>query len=77
MTQAMQLPDEPHADQAELLETYRQMLAGHDWYYSRSDDPTVYRKGDRCLTQLIHLRRTLDQDGKIWNEFAKPEFKIK
>lgn len=77
MTQATQLPAEQPADQAELLKTYRQLLAGHDWYYMRSDDPTVYRKGDRGLTQLINLRRTLDQDGKIWNEYARPEFKIK
>lgn len=77
MTQAMQLPAEPPADQAELLQTYRQMLAGHDWYYMMSDDPTVYRQGALVRTQLSHLRQALDQDGKIWNEYARHEFQIK
>ena len=77
MTQAMQTPAEQPADPAELLKTYRQMLAGHDWYYMMSDDPTVYRKGALVRTQLSHLRQALDADGKIWNEYAKPEFKIK
>ena len=77
MTQAMQLPDEPPADQAELLQTYRQMLAGHDWYYMMSDDPTVYRQGALVRTQLSHLRQALYADGQIWNEYARPEFQIK
>lgn len=77
MTQAMQTPDEQPTDQAELLQTYRQMLAGHDWYYMMSDDPTVYRQGALVRTQLSHLRQALDQDCTIWNEYARPEFQIK
>ena len=77
MTQAMQTPAEPPADNTELLQTYRQMLAGHDWYYMMSDDPTAYRKGALVRTQLSHLRQALDQDGDIWNEYARPDFQIK
>lgn len=76
MTQALQTPAEPPADQAELLQTYRQMLAGHDWYYMFSDDPTVYRQGALVRTQLSHLRTELDPDAEVWNQYAKPEFKI-
>ena len=77
MTQAMQTPAEQPADQAELLKTYRQMLAGHDWYYAMSDDYSTYQRGALVRTQLSHLRQALDQDGKIWNEYAKPDFQIK
>ena len=77
MTQATQLPDDPTAYQAKLLKTYRQMLAGHDWYYMMSDDPTVYRQGALVRTQLSYLRQALDADGQIWNEYARPEFQIK
>ena len=71
--------DQAHAsdDNAELLLTYRKMLAGHDWYYMMSDDHTVYRQGALVRTQLSHLRQALDPDGKIWNEYAQPEFQIK
>ena len=64
-------------DNAELLQTYRKMLAGHDWYYAMSDDPTVYRQGALVRTQLSRLRQALDTDYKIWNEYAKPDFQIK
>ena len=77
MTQAMQTPAERPADQAELLRTYRKMLAGHDWYFAFSDDYSAYKRGALVLTQLNHLRAELDPDGEIWNEYAKPEFKIK
>lgn len=61
---------------AELLKTYRQMLAGHDWYYMMSDDPTAYRQGLLVRTQLNHLRTELDPDAEVWNEYARAEFKI-
>ena len=74
----LQYNDDPASgDNTELLQTYRQMLAGHDWYYMMSDDPTVYREGALVRAQLSHLRQALDQDGTIWNEYARPEFKIK
>lgn len=64
-------------DNTELLQTYRQMLAGHDWYYAMSDDPTAYRQGALVRTQLSHLRQALDQDYKIWNEYAPSEYQVK
>lgn len=63
-------------DNAELLKTYRETLAGHDWYYMMSDDHSVYKQGARVRTQLARLREALDPDAEIWNQYAKPEFKI-
>lgn len=64
-------------DNTELLKTYRQMLAGHDWYYMMSDDHSAYKHGALVRTQLNHLREALDPDAAIWNEYAKPEFQVK
>lgn len=59
-----------------LLAKYREMLAGHDWYYMMSDDYSAYKQGALVRTQLTHLREVLDPDAEVWNQYAKPEFKI-
>lgn len=63
-------------EREQLLAKYREMLAGHDWYYMMSDDYSVYKQGALVRTQLTHLREALDPDAEVWNQYAKPEFKI-
>ncbi len=54
---------------------YRAALKAHDWYYDYSDDHSVWSAGRAQRDQLRQLRKSLDSDGKIWNEIAQADFK--
>ena len=54
----------------EQVFTYETRLAYHDWYYSMSDDYTVYVKGNTEYQALCKLREVLDKDSVIWNKYA-------
>ena len=56
---------------------YRKALAGHDWYYDYSDDHTVWSRGAGVRAKLRDMRAQVDPTGKIWNEYAPDQFKIK
>jgi hypothetical protein len=55
---------------------YRQALAGHDWYYDYSDDHSVWARGKSEREALRDMRKHIDADGKIWNEYAPDDFKM-
>ena len=38
------------------LQEYDKQLANHDWYYAWSDDPSVYRSGERAQDSIVRLR---------------------
>lgn len=59
------------------LEIYRQQLAGHDWFYDYSDDFGVWKRGSEKRAALAALRKRLDPEGTIWNEYAPEQYKVK
>lgn len=59
----------------EQEQTYRQALAGHDWYYNYSDDYSVWRRGSDHAEKINRMREELDPDFKIWDEIAPKDFK--
>jgi hypothetical protein len=59
------------------MDIYKQQLAGHDWWYDRADDFTVWKRGSEKMAGLLALRKRLDKSGEIWNQFAPAEFKVK
>ncbi len=64
------------ADQSQI-EAYKQALKKHDWYYSFSDDHSVYRRGEAAERALITQRHQFDPTGEIWNSMAPIEFQLK
>lgn len=59
----------------EQEQTYRRLLAGHDWYYDYSDDHSAWSAGRAQREKLRELRKQIDPDCKIWNEIAPADFK--
>lgn len=60
---------------AELLKQYRELLAKHDWFYSYSDDYSVYRRGEDNMAQIRRLQPQVDQDFSVYNTYAPAEFR--
>lgn len=58
-------------------ENYRKLLKSHDWYYDYSDDHRVWKSGVAARDTLNGLRRQLDPEGTIWNEYAPDNYKVK
>lgn len=58
-------------------ENYRKLLKGHDWYYEYSDDHSVWKRGSAARTHLNGLRKQIDPENTIWNEYAPESFQIK
>ena len=56
------------------LESYRQKLATHDWYYSFSEDYSVYCRGRQERNELVRLRHEHDPDWTLWNAAAPADF---
>lgn len=56
---------------------YRELLATHDWFYDYSDDHSVWSRGAGVRAKLRDMRGQVDPTGKIWNEYAPDQFKIK
>jgi len=56
---------------------YRELLATHDWFYDYSDDHTAWSRGKAMSQKIFGLRAQVDPTGKIWNEYAPDQFKIK
>jgi hypothetical protein len=52
-------------------------LQGHDWYYSYSDDITVWRKGEKQLGEikgLIGAMSDKDAARELWEKHAPKGF---
>ena len=56
---------------------YRESLATHDWQYDYSDDYSVWARGKSQRAAILDMRKNIDPEGKIWNEYAPTEFKMK
>jgi hypothetical protein len=41
----------------DILTQLKEALVRHDWYYDRSDDYSVYRRGSENATRIQSLRR--------------------
>ena len=58
-------------------EEYISALKSHDWWYDRSDDPSVYRSGSRERADLVAAAEKIDPDYAIWNAYAPEYFQHK
>lgn len=59
------------------IERYRAALKNHDWYYNFSDDYRAWNRGKDSMESISAMRRQLDPNYEIWNEFAPEEMKAK
>jgi hypothetical protein len=57
------------SERAAKLEEYKAKLARFGRYFERSDDPTVYRKGKAQFDELVALRRLVDPQFEVWDDF--------
>jgi hypothetical protein len=57
------------------VESYIVLLKKHDWLFAYSDDSYSYRKGFEQRKELEMIRREIDRDYVIWNEFCHVECK--
>ena len=57
------------------MEDYIYKLKTHDWYYEYSDDHSVWKRGEAEKDQLRRLQEEIDNDYKVWNEYAPDMFK--
>ena len=58
------------------LDTYRRLLASHDWQYERADDQRAWRQGHYERQALLALQQKHDTDWTIWNSVAPAAFRI-
>lgn len=45
----------------EDLQQLEQLLKAHDWYYARTEDPRVYRRGSQQRQNILQMVRDLHQ----------------
>lgn len=48
---------------------YWQALSQHDWHYSYSDDPRVYRAGSARESELEAASKLSPEHAEMWNAF--------
>lgn len=58
------------------MEEYILLLQKYDWLYSYTDDHSVWLKGEKQAARLQTLRRELDQQAVIWDQYAPQGFKL-
>lgn len=64
-------------ENTKLLESYKQALSNHDWYYQYADDYSVYCKGKRTLSAIEQCLYKCHQAGlheeaeEIYSEFQE------
>lgn len=58
------------------LADYRAALSRHDWFWERSEDPSVIRAGQASWLKVTFLAGELDADRSVWNSVCPPEFFI-
>ena len=67
----------------ELLQAYKDALAKHDWYYQYSDDPYVYRKGQRTASTIRECKFKCIKAGlekeveEVYQQFLEYQAKAK
>lgn len=51
---------------------FAQLLEMHDWYYQRSEDPRVYKRGAEERKMIFRAKEKLGEDGEhIYLKYAK------
>ena len=50
---------------------YKKALECFDWYYDKSDDYSVWSRGQQRLGKLMAAQKKFDPDRKIWHEVVK------
>lgn len=60
----------------EPVETYRRLLASHDWQYEHADDHRAFKRGHYERQALLALQQKHDPDHAIWNQLAPAAFRI-
>lgn len=65
----------PQAD--EEMSKYIHALQAHDWTFEYSEDQQVWARGRASLAALQSMRATLDPSGRVWNQHAPSDFRVK
>lgn len=50
---------------------YKKALECFDWYYDKSDDYSVWSRGQQRLGELMAAQKKFDPDRAIWHEVVK------
>ena len=54
---------------------YYEMLLAHDWYYSFSDDHSVYQNGEKEVRRLMDIAAEKGLDYmRMWKQFNQAMF---
>lgn len=75
--------DNNQSNNQALLDFYKQSLQAHDWYYQYSDDPYVYRKGQRTASTIREckskcIRAGLEKEAEeVYEQFLERQEKAK
>lgn len=54
------------------LSEYKELLKNHDWYFERSDDPSVYRSGRSSRDKLIKYRNLTPKHTEAYINYKRP-----
>ena len=54
------------------LSDYKELLKNHDWYFERSDDPSVYRSGRSSRDKLIKYRNLTPKHTEAYINYKRP-----
>lgn len=56
------------------LAKYWEMLNQHDWYYSYSDDGSVYRRGSEAEAKLLAIAKKSPEHQALFDGFRHHHF---
>lgn len=62
-------------NQDEILSALAQKLKAHDWYYTYSDDGTVYRRGEQEAKEIREIIAVAKEAGvgpeaqQLWEDY--------
>lgn len=55
---------------------YREALAAHPWHFEHEQDHRTWAAGTNSLGRLQAMRKRLDRDGAIWDEYAPEGYRV-
>lgn len=55
-------------------EQFIKMLESHDWSYRRSDDPSVYRKGEKSKREIYAAKRDNPELEKVYEYYNERNY---
>lgn len=55
---------------------YREALAAHPWHFEHEQDHGAWAAGTNSLGRLQAMRKRLDRDGAIWDEYAPEGYRV-